>query len=272
MTHGEYAAPEQAFASVTGVTHIITLPPRNRPMLHIFRFLQPRLAVFAGRGCCFDLSCYLHPRFFKPISFMFVINIYLRFALIIGGILGGIALWAIFGFWYGFPFLLIGILLLAGYLMLGTILSTNQLLSKQQLAEAEARLKLTYFPNILLMGYKGVYYMTQGALYMQKKDYNTAEIWIKKSLSSGLPSDNERAAAMLQLVMIAAGKNNIKLAQNHFSELKKLNVTESMLKNQIKEVEKQLKQAGQAMSPSMMAMMGGKGFRPGSKRRQPPMR
>lgn len=203
---------------------------------------------------------------------MFIINIYLRFALIVGGILGGIALWLAYGFWYGFPFLLVGVVMLLGYLLLGTILSTNQLLAKQQLAEAEARLKLTFFPNILLMGYKGVYYMTQGALYMQKKDFNTAETWIKKSLDSGLPSDNERAAAMLQLVMISAGKNNIRAAQNHFADLKKLNVTEGMLKEQIKEVEKQLKQAGQAMNPSMMAMMGGKGFRPGSKRRQPPMR
>lgn len=208
---------------------------------------------------------------FQTIS-MFTINIYLRFALIVGGILGGIALWAAFGFWYGFPFLLTGIILLAGYLMLGTILSTNQLLSQQRLEEAEARLKLTFFPKLLLVGYKGVYYMTLGAVAMQKRDFNTAEIWIKKSLDSGLPTDNERAAAMLQLVMIAAGKNNIKAAQNHFAELKKLTVTEPMLKEQIKEVDKQLKQAGQTMNPSMMAMMGGRGFRPGSKRRQPKMR
>jgi hypothetical protein len=203
---------------------------------------------------------------------MFTINIYLRFALIAGGILGGIGLWAGFGFWYGFPFLLVGVVLLAGYLMLGTILSTNQLLSQQRIEEAEARLKLTFFPKILLVGYKGVYFMTMGAIAMQKRDFNTAEIWIKKSLESGLPTDNERGAAMLQLVMIAAGKNNIKAAQNHFADLKKLNVTEPMLKEQIKEVDKQLKQAGQTMNPSMMAMMGGRGFRPGSKRRQPKMR
>ncbi len=211
-------------------------------------------------------------RFTFQTLFMFTINIYLRFALIVGGILGGIALWSGYGFWYGFPFLLVGILLLAGYLMLGTILSTNQLLSQQRLEEAEARLKLTFFPKILLVGYKGVYYMTLGAVAMQKRDFNTAEIWIKKSLDSGLPTDNERAAAVLQLVMIAAGKNNIKAAQSHFADLKKLTVTEPMLKEQIKEVDKQLKQAGQGMNPSTMAMMGGKGFRPGSKRRQPKMR
>ncbi len=203
---------------------------------------------------------------------MFTINIYLRLALIVGGIVGGIALWAAFGFWYGFPFLLVGLILLAGYLMLGTIMSTNQLLSQQRLEEAEARLNLTLSPKLLLVGYKGVYYMTMGAIYMQKRDFGTAENWIRKSLDAGLPSDNERAAAWLQMVMIAAGKNNLKAAQNHLAEAKKLNVTEPMLKEQIKEVDKQMKQAGQAMNPSMMAMMGGKGFRPGGKRRQPKMR
>lgn len=203
---------------------------------------------------------------------MFVINIYLRFALIVGGIVGGIVLWASLGFWYGFPFLLIGIIMLAGYLMLGTILSTNQLLGQQRLEEAAARLRLTFFPKILLVGYKGVYHMTHGALAMQKRDFNTAESWLKKALDAGLPSENEKGAAMLQLVMIAAAKNNFKSAQMQFAELKKLNVTEPMLKEQIKEVEKQMKQAGQAMSPSMMGMMGGKGFRPGGKRRQPRVR
>jgi len=45
-----------------------------------------------------------------------------------------------------------------------------------------------------------------------------------------------------------------------------------MLKEQIKDVEKQMKQLNQAMSPAMMSMMGGKGFRPGGKRRTPKMR
>ncbi len=204
---------------------------------------------------------------------MFTINIYLRFALIAGGILSGIVLWAVYGFWYGFPFLLVGIILLIGYLMLGTILSTNMLVSQQRLDEAEQRLKLTFFPKLLLVGYKGVYYMTHGGIAMQKRDFATAEIWVKKALEAGLPSDNERGAALMQMVMIAAGKNNIKAAQSHFADLKKLNITEPTLKEQVKEIEKQLKQAGQGMNPSTMAMMGGRnGFRPGGKRRQPKMR
>lgn len=204
---------------------------------------------------------------------MFTINIYLRLALIVGGILSGIVLWAAYGFWYGFPFLLVGIILLIGYLMLGTILSTNMLVSQQRLDEAEQRLKLTFFPKLLLVGYKGVYYMTHGGIAMQKRDFATAETWVRKALDAGLPSDNERGAALMQLVMIAAGKNNIKAAQSHFADLKKLNITEPTLKEQVKEIEKQLKQANQGMNPSMMAMMSGRnGFRPGGKRRQPKMR
>lgn len=205
---------------------------------------------------------------------MFTINIYLRFALIALGILGGIGLWAGFGFWYGFPLILVGIILLAGYLMLGTILSTNQLVSQQRLDEAEARLKMTYFPKLLLVGYKGVYHMTHGAIAMQRRDFAAAENWLKQALASGLPTDNERGAAMLQLVMVYAGKKNLKAAQTQFAELKKLNVTEPMLKEQIKEVDKQMKQAGQAvMTPATMAMMGGRGgFRPGGKQRMPRVR
>ena len=204
---------------------------------------------------------------------MFTINIYLRFALIAVGLLGGIGLWVAYGFWYGFPFLLLGVFMLAGYLMLGTIMSTNTLLSQSRFFEAEQRLKLTFFPGILLVGYKGVFYMTHGALAMQKKDMSTAESWLKKALDAGLPSDNERGAAMLQLAMIAASKGNRLGAQNQLTDIKKLNITESMLKDQIKELEKQLKQLQQTMNPSMLGMMGRGGFRGGGgKRKMPKMK
>jgi hypothetical protein len=204
---------------------------------------------------------------------MFTINVYLRLGLIIGGFLLGVILWPIFGFWYGFPFLLISVTLLIGYLFLGTIMSANTLLSQQRFQEAEQRLKLTFFPNLLLVGYKGVYYMTHGAIALQQKDFNTAESWLKQALNAGLPSDNERGAALLQLALISGAKNNRVAAQNYLADIKKINVTEPMLKEQVKDLEKQLKQMGQGMNPSMMAMMGGKGgFRGGSKRPRPKMR
>ena len=48
----------------------------------------------------------------------FSINIYLRFALIALGVIGGTALWVAFGFWYGIWFLIAGLVLLTGYLLL----------------------------------------------------------------------------------------------------------------------------------------------------------
>lgn len=203
---------------------------------------------------------------------MLTINIYLRFALIALGLLAGIGLWMAYGFWYGFPFLLTGIFMLVGYILLGTIMSTNMLMSQSRFQEAEQRLKLTFFPNLLLVGYKGVFYMTHGAIALQRKDFTSGEAWLKRSLEAGLPSDNERGAALLQLAMITASKNNKQAAQGYMADIKKLNITETMLKEQIKELEKQLKQLGQTMNPSMMGMMGKGGFRPGGKRRMPRMK
>lgn len=201
---------------------------------------------------------------------MFTINIYLRLTLIAVGILSGIGLWIGYGFWYGFPFLLVGIFLLIGYLMLGTIMSTNLLMSQSRFQEAEDRLKLTFFPGILLVGYKGVFYMTHGALAMQKKDLTTGETFLKKALDAGLPSDNERGAALLQLAMINASKNNPQVAQKFMAEIKKLNITEAMLKEQVKDMEKQFKQMRQSMNPSMLGMAGKGGFRGGGGKRKMP--
>ena len=50
---------------------------------------------------------------------MFKINIYLKFVAIVVGLLGGTALSFIWGFWYGFPFILIGLVALVSYFLLG---------------------------------------------------------------------------------------------------------------------------------------------------------
>lgn len=52
---------------------------------------------------------------------MFTINIFLRFALIVGSIIAGIVLTTLYGFWYAFPLYLVALILLVGYLMVGTV-------------------------------------------------------------------------------------------------------------------------------------------------------
>ena len=161
---------------------------------------------------------------------MFTIHPYLRFALIIGLIGGGIALWATLGIWYGIFFVLTGIVMLAGYLLLGTIQSAAELVQKMDFEGAENRLNLTFFPNLLYKPNRAYYHLIKGTLAMQRKEYDQAEIFMTTADAIGLPSDNERAMIYMQLSNIAATRNNWTGAMAHFRKVKDLKVTEPQMK------------------------------------------
>ncbi len=192
---------------------------------------------------------------------MFTINIYLRFALIAVGIIGGVLLAVFNGFWYGFPFILAGIVLFVGYVLFGTVQSAAELSQKMQFDEAEQRLNLTLKPEWLYKTNQAFYYMMKGTIAMNRKDNEGAEKWLLKAQQVELPTDNEKAMVELQLANIQAMKGKWKAAQMHFRNLKKLKVNEPQLKDQIKQFEKALSNRGQ-MKHSM-GQRGGKrgGFR-----------
>lgn len=191
---------------------------------------------------------------------MFIIPIYLRFGLIALGILGGLALSIFNGFWYGFPFILTGIILFVGYLLFGTVQSAAKMTQNMQMEEAEQRLKLTFKPEWLYKTNRAFYYMMQGTLSMHKKDNAGAEAWLAKAQALDLPTDNEKAMVELQLANIQAMKGKWKAAQLHFRNLKKLKVTEPQLKEQVKQFEKALSNRGQLKHARMQQGRKG-GFR-----------
>lgn len=206
---------------------------------------------------------------------MFIINIYLRFALIAVGIIGGTIMSTTMGFWYGFPFILAGIILLAGYFILGTVGSAGQLVQAQDFDGAEKRLKLTYFPKLLYVTNRAMYYIMQGSIATQKKDNNTAEDLFNKALALKLPSDNEKAMVYLQLANINASKQKWALAKKQVQTLKKLKVTQKELKEQIALFDKAMSQSGQMKAQQRMVggTRGGRMTQGGSrKRRRPKMR
>lgn len=176
---------------------------------------------------------------------MFTINIKLRFALMAVLILGGILLSVLYGFWYGFPFWLSGLILLVGYILLGTVQSAAQLVQAQQLEEARERLKLTLKPDWLYTANRAYYYLINGTIAVQTQQLSEAEGHFNKSLEIGLPSDNETAMVHMQLANIAASKSNWTAAKRHMRETKQLSVTEPMMKQQLAEMEKAMKQQGQ---------------------------
>lgn len=176
---------------------------------------------------------------------MFTVNIYLRFALIILLLGGGIFLAFLYGFWYAFPFLLIGIFFLLGYIFLGTVQSAAQFVQEMKFEEAEKRLGLTFNYKWLYKTNRAFFCMIKGTLAMQNKKNDEAEEWLERAQSIDLPSDNEKAMVLLQLANIHATKGKWNNAIIHFRNAKKLKVTEPQLKLQLKQFEKALTNRGQ---------------------------
>jgi hypothetical protein len=179
------------------------------------------------------------------------------------------------GFWYAFPFLLVGLILLVGYILLGTVQSAAMVMSKDtNFLGAEKRLNLTLNPKWLYVTNRAYYYILKGTIAQGLNRIDEAEDWLQKAQTLKLPSDNEKAAVQLQLAGIAAQRNKWNLVKLHLKNLKELNVTESALKEQIRQFEDAMKNQGQLKAAQRMGMMpkGGAPLKPGGKRRRPKMR
>lgn len=206
---------------------------------------------------------------------MFTINIYLKFALIAIGFIAGAILTTEFGFWYAFPFWLLGFIMLGSYLILGTVQSTAQLVQDGDFDAADQRLSLTKFPKFLYVTNRAFYYIMKGTIAAQRSEPKIAEEHFNTALSLKLPSDNEKAMIYLQLANIKASKGNWTAATNHFKKTKKLNITQSDIKGQLEYFEKALTnnkgqmKAARSMGKQGMKMMKHGG---GGKRRRPKMR
>ncbi len=198
---------------------------------------------------------------------MFTINIYLKLALIFVSLVGGIVLAFLFGFWYAFPFLLIGILLAVSYFLLGTVQSAAMMMQKMDFLGAEKRLNLTWLPRWLYKANRAYYYMIKGGIAMQFKRNDDAEGLLLQAQQTGLPSDNERAMVFMQLANLSVLKNNMQGAKKLLREAKQQKVTESQIKEQLAEFEKALKNQG-AMK-TMRHRHRGQVMQPGGKRRRP---
>ncbi|HMO39087.1 MAG TPA: hypothetical protein PKC76_10170 [Saprospiraceae bacterium] len=201
---------------------------------------------------------------------MFSINIYLRLALIAACLVGGVALTIAFGFWYAFPFFLIGIVLLVGYLLLGTVQSAAMLLQETKFIEATKRLNLTLSPRLLYATNRAYFFILKGTIAVALNNTDEGEMWLKKAQQVKLPTDNEKAMIELQLANIAAQKGKWQQAQLHFRNTKGLKITDANIREQHKQFEKALNQRGQIKAAGQQG--GSMAIRPGGKRRRPKMR
>ncbi len=202
---------------------------------------------------------------------MFKVNIYAKFAMIALGFIGGIVTTMTLGFGYGWIFFLVGIIALVSYLLMGTIQSAGEMLQSQDFDGAESRLGLIYFPNLLYSTNKAMYYMLKGSLAAQRKENSLAEGYFNKAMSMKLNSDDEKAMILLQMAGIQAQKGNWNGAKNYMYKTKELKVTQTMIKDQIKQFDTAIAQRGQMKVAQSMGMNPAQGMG-GGKRRRPKMR
>lgn len=205
---------------------------------------------------------------------MLQINIYLRFGLMALSLIAGVVPMFIkgLGFWWGFPFLLVFLTLSIGYILLGTINSAAMLVQEGRLDEAEKRLALTLSPKWLYSANRAYYFMLKGTIAMSQKNMEEGELWLRKAQEVNLPTDNEKAMLELQLANIAASKGKWNQAQLHFRKLKEYKITETAIKDQVKQFEKALENRGQVKAALRMGGQGGGMTMPGGKRKRPKMR
>lgn len=203
---------------------------------------------------------------------MFTIHPYLKFALIAAFTIGGIVMMATLPWGYGLPVLIIGLILLATYILLGTIQHTAKVMqADQNYLEAEKWLNLTLKPEWLYVTNRAYFYMMKGTIAQGLGRTDEAETWLIKAQTINLPTDNEKAAVQLQLAGIAIQRKKLNVAKNYMRNLKELNVTEPMLKDQIKQFDKAMSQQGQMKMAQQSGMIqkGGVPLNPRSKRRRP---
>ncbi|WP_116127874.1 hypothetical protein [Lewinella sp. IMCC34183] len=200
---------------------------------------------------------------------MFIIPPYIRFALIAAGLIGGIALWISFGFWYGFPFLLAGIILLLGYIFLGTVGPAAKAVQVQDFDRGEKLLNLTLKPEWLYSANRAFYYMMRGTIALSRKDLNAAEGWLKQADSIDVPTANEKAMLKLQLAQIEANRRNFGAAKKYLKAAKETNVKLPQITEQIDMLDTALRQSGQVKAAQRMGKEGHQMMARGGKRRRP---
>ena len=200
---------------------------------------------------------------------MFVIPPTIRFIAIAVCLIGGIALWASLGVWYGIFFVITGLILLAGYIFLGTVGPAAQALQTQDFDEAERLLNLTLKPEWLYSANKAFYYMLRGNIALSRKDVKTGEEWLRKAEKIDIPTPAEKAMLHFQLAQIEYQRKNFTAAKKYLKKAKDADVKVPQVREQIEMMDKALKQSGQIKAAQRRGGGGQNTGGYGGKRRRP---
>ena len=122
------------------------------------------------------------------------------------------------GFWPAFTLYLIAAILVFGYFFFGPLRLIQEYMEEGDLEGAEKILNSIKFPGLLYKPIRSVYYTLKGNIAMSKQDFDTAEIFMKKGLSLGMPVKEAEGASMLQMGILSLQKGNNKEGESYIRQ------------------------------------------------------
>jgi tetratricopeptide (TPR) repeat protein len=192
---------------------------------------------------------------------------------VIAGILAAVGEWE--WFWLFLP---LGLIAFASHLMFGPIRFIQDAIQAEDMEAATKLMKSVKFPGLLIKPVRQGFYMLQSNMAMMEKDFTKAETLMKKSmknksklmgggdegssylqlgmialqngnpkeakkhlkmaLSKGLPDNDSKAAAYLQLSSMEIQARQIKVGREYFKKAKALKPKAKELKSQIAQMDK----------------------------------
>ncbi len=123
-----------------------------------------------------------------------------------------------------------------GYYML----QSNIAMMDKDYSKAEGFLKDSLKSKSDLIGqeYEGASYLQLGMIAAQKGDVKAAKANLKTALQKGLPDNDSKATALLQLASLELSVKQFKIGKDYFRKAKALNPKAKELKQQVAEMEK----------------------------------
>ena len=148
------------------------------------------------------------------------LNVIIKYRLWLGALFLALAIWVnvASGFWPAFVLYLISLILIVGHFLFGPMRLIQGYMESGDMVGAQKVIDSIWFPALLIKPVRSVYFTLKGNMAMINKDFDSAELHMKKSLSLGLPMKEAEGSNKLQLGMLAMQKGNIREAENYIRQ------------------------------------------------------
>ncbi len=141
--------------------------------------------------------------------------------------------------WYLY---LAAMVLLATHLLFGSVWQAFSLLRRGQPARAEAVLRHTWAPGLLMRRNRAYYHFVKGMILLQQKQLEAGAGHLEQAVRLGLQRPNDNALAYLNLAHIAYVQKDYTRSRKALESAKSFQPGDLMIQDKLKELESALAQ------------------------------